>query len=127
MNQNMLDAFGKLLMEEVRDYSLERAKNIINGEVKAPELIQLSNKITNMNEHELSIIKELINENTNNVIFNFLNLLEQNEDILKLIYINEKNEEHNIVDLSDGLAGELFTEDGWIEKFSNFKSKDLNG
>ncbi len=123
----MLDAFGKLLMEEVRDYSLERAKNIINGEVKAPELIQLSNKITNMNEHELSIIKELINENTNNVIFNFLNLLEQNEDILKLIYINEKNEEHNIVDLSDGLAGELFTEDGWIEKFSNFKSKDLNG
>jgi len=38
------------------------------------------------------------------------------------IHVNLNGESVDITDESDGLAGELFTEDGWIEKFSNYKN-----
>ena len=31
--------------------------------------------------------------------------------------------EDNIVEMSDGLQGELFTQDGWLEKYSKFKGE----
>lgn len=45
-------------------------------------------------------------------VFNFLFLFE--EDDKKEILVSGKN----ITEISDGLSGELFTEDGWISRFS---------
>ena len=41
-----------------------------------------------------------------------LEMFEQHDDI----ELNMSNE--NLNQISDGLAGELYTEDGWIQKFS---------
>lgn len=43
---------------------------------------------------------------------NMLFMLEEHEEI-EMLYAGE-----NIVEESDGLSGELYTEDGWIEKYS---------
>ncbi|EFS6814276.1 hypothetical protein JR617_000290 [Listeria monocytogenes] len=51
-----------------------------------------------------------------NTLFNILTMFEQSEDKLTLLANHE-----NIIEASDGLAGELFTEDGWISKFSQFQ------
>ena len=112
MENKILDEVGKILMSEVRDKTILRTENILEGKVRAPELIQLSKKLNSTITGEQIILKELINEITDNLIFNLLNVLEEDADILKLIYVDENTKEYNIVELSDGLAGELFTEDG---------------
>ncbi|MCY2977121.1 MAG: hypothetical protein NTU79_00415 [Planctomycetota bacterium] len=51
-------------------------------------------------------------------LHDLLGFFEGAEDFL----IAFKDEENNLVDLnkiSDGLAGELFTEEGWISRFSD--------
>ncbi|MDE6209993.1 MAG: hypothetical protein K2M73_10030 [Lachnospiraceae bacterium] len=48
-----------------------------------------------------------------NVLDSFLFMVEQHEDIC-LLYDNI-----NLNEESDGLSGELYTEDGWIEKYSS--------
>jgi hypothetical protein len=34
--------------------------------------------------------------------------------------------EDDIVELSDGLSGELYSEDGWIEKYSKYSPNTIN-
>ena len=45
-------------------------------------------------------------------MYNMLSLFEAHKEI-ELLYETE-----NIVEESDGFSGELYTEDGWIEKYS---------
>lgn len=114
------DFFGKELMYSVRDPSISRFEDILNGKLKSKELIELTNKLNDFNEPEREFIKKLVITVVDNVIYNFLNMLEENEDTLTLLVNNEGGEKEDIVGLSDGLSGELFTNDGWIDKFSHY-------
>ncbi len=49
----------------------------------------------------------------------FLFMLENNSDNLELVFTASDGSPINIVETSDGLCGELYTEDGWIEKFGS--------
>ncbi len=115
------DFFGKELMYSVRDPSISRFEDILNGKLKSKELIELTNKLNDFNEPEREYIKKLVITVVDNVIYNFLNVLEENEDTLTLLVNNEGGEKEDIVGLSDGLSGELFTNDGWIGKFSHYR------
>ncbi len=115
------DFFGKELMYSVRDPSISRFEDILNGKLKSKELIELTNKLNDFNEPEREFIKKLVITVVDNVIYNFLNVLEENEDTLTLLVNNEGGEKEDIVGLSDGLSGELFTNDGWIGKFSHYR------
>ncbi len=115
------DFFGKELMYSVRDPSISRFEDILNGKLKSKELIELTNKLNDFNEPEREFIKKLVITVVDNVIYNFLNMLEENEDTLTLLVNNEGGGEEDFVGLSDGLSGELFTNDGWIGKFSHYR------
>ncbi len=115
------DFFGKELMYSVRDPSISRFEDILNGKLKSKELMELTNKLNDFNEPEREFIKKLVITVVDNVIYNFLNMLEENEDTLTLLVNNEGGEKEDIVGLSDGLSGELFTNDGWIGKFSHYR------
>jgi hypothetical protein len=124
MENKVLNNFGEILMTQVRDRAIARYRMIANGSVKAPSLKALSHRLTSLTDEELSSVEDVIIETVDSVIFNLLNTLEE-EDKLQLLYQDKENILHNIVDLSDGLAGELFTEDGWIYQFSKYKSKGV--
>ena len=47
-----------------------------------------------------------------------LNLIEENEDLQIIVDVE------NLNDISDGLAGELYTSDGWIHRFSNERHRE---
>lgn len=49
-------------------------------------------------------------------ILHLLDMIEHSDDAL-----NVTLKGYNLYDASDGLAGELLTEDGWISRFSNLK------
>ena len=54
-------------------------------------------------------------------IHDFLFAIEEQADFENDIQIIVN--EDNIVEMSDGLQGELFTQDGWLEKYSKFKGE----
>jgi hypothetical protein len=49
---------------------------------------------------------------------NFLSFFDENN--YGIIFRDEEGREHDIQAMSDGLVGELYTEDGWIARFSSF-------
>jgi len=118
----ILDTFGQILISEVRDEALEEFQMTLQGTMKSAAALDLYQKLRSFNDEELSIIREVVLSSIDDVLHNFLWMLEQNEDDLELYCGDGKGStKRNINELSDGLAGELYTEDGWIARFSKFK------
>ena len=114
-----LDEFGKILINDVRDRTIRNIDSIISGKMKDSESQVIYKKISNFGEDEKLLINILIPKIIDFSIHNMLEMFEENEKI-ELI-INGKN----LAEISDGLAGELYTEDGWIQKFSEQRYEDI--
>lgn len=106
-------------MNTVRDRSIDRSDNILYGNLKAKSLIILHESLKNFDSEQVKIIRKVLIESVDNVIYNFLDMLEQNANSIELLISENGNEKKNIVEISDGLSGELFSEAGWIKKFSH--------
>lgn len=107
-----LDEFGQLFIEEVRDVSIRRVKAILSGTLKAEPDRILHAELSAIGHRET--LEEFGVYVVNHVVFNILWFFEQNEDY-RLIGPSGSS----LSEESDGLQGELFTEDGWIARFSD--------
>lgn len=113
-----LDRFGEFLIKNLRDQGLDLFEQLKQGKAKSSSLKPLQNKLQEYDDVELSIIKECIKQCLDVGIHDFLYALQENHYLEKDIQVMVNDE--NIADLSDGLNGELFTEDGWFAKFSKY-------
>ena len=111
MNNSPLDTFGKLLVENYIDSGLDKFQELTNGKIKAHSLKKLQEQLKLFDDNEIEIIKDLLSEILVSTTHDFLFSIQEND--IQIIVDN-----HNVEKLSDGLHGELFTEDGWIKKFS---------
>jgi len=111
---NELDEFGELFMREVRDPVIHSAKALLEGALKAPSLQELQDKLTAVGHRET--LEEYGVKIANEAIFKVLWFFVENE---KYRLIGPSGD--NLAELSDGLHGEIFTEDGWIARFSEDK------
>lgn len=107
-----LDNFGEVFISEVRDNTLETFERIFDGSMRGMTAEKMRDKISIFNEQEKNVLLWLLSKTADYCMHNMLFMLEEHEE-LELLYAGE-----NIVEESDGLAGELYTEDGWIEKYS---------
>ena len=110
---NVLNDFGKIFIRDVRDRTIEDIDSLISGKYKTQKSINLSNIFSSLDSSSKSFFNEIIPIIVDYCLNNMLEMFEQNEDI-ELIMKNQ-----DLTSISDGLAGELYTEDGWIQKFSN--------
>jgi RPA family protein len=121
-NEELLQKFGQILISEVRDEAIDKYEMIAAGTMKSAPAIELHNKLSQFNEDQLSVVRQTVVSSIDDVIHNFLWMLEQHEDDVDLLYsADEDTDKENIRELSDGLSGEIYTEDGWIAKYSNHK------
>lgn len=120
-DKKLLDSFGQEFISSIRDQSIFEFEAILNGRMKSKSSIELSNEIKAFDENQIKVLKKVVFNSIDSVIYNVLNMLEQNEENMKLLISQDGNDGKNIVELSDGLSGELFTENGWIEKFSKYE------
>ncbi len=115
---NELDIFGKFLMSNLRDNSISYFNTLFEGGSKAPALQELQNSLKSLKEEEKEIFKKAFINSLDTGLHDFLFALHEsteNSEGIELI-VNG----NNIAELSDGLQGELFTEDGWLSKYSAF-------
>ncbi|WP_102263976.1 epimerase [Mesobacillus jeotgali] len=115
MNAKFLDLIGEILIKNVRDEAIEQWDMTIQGKMKSEESQRLYNLISLSGQSEL--INTLVPKIVDTTLHHLLWTLEQDESID--VTINDGNKPVSIKDISDGLAGELYTEDGWINRFSN--------
>ncbi len=112
INDDRLNDLGSTIMKLVRDRSIDKFDGIRSGSLRSQRAIELHKLLSSFDEQQKEIIKTLVIECVDNTIFNFLFMFEEDQD--KELFVSGINAN----DISDGLSGELFTEDGWIAKFS---------
>lgn len=111
---NELDEFGELFIKNVRDEAIFKMKALLSGTLKGesarilyPQISALGHKET-LEEFGMFVVNEVVHD----VLWYF----EESEDY-RLIGPSGSS----LADESDGLPGELYTEDGWIARFSDDK------
>ena len=123
MINNVLDYFGETLMESVRDRTISNWDKILDGKKKGFSAQQVREKIEGFSEEQKEILKWMIPKIVDVGLHNFLAMVEECKNINVEVVSN--GESGNIRELSDGLAGELYTEDGWISKFSKERYEEI--
>jgi len=114
---NELDLFGKLLIEKVRDESIEQWQLTLSGKMGGERSRFLYKELSkSFDEIQINLLEEIISQVVDTTIHNMLWTIEQESELKLLINTNQGHVD--LVEASDGLTGELYSEDGWILKFS---------
>ena len=121
MNKEVtLDAVGRRIVEFVRDDTLRGLDQLLDGTAKAPSLRNIAARLGRSSEEERTLIRDVAAWAIDNTLHNCMWLLEGGEG-LELHMTEPGRAPVNISALSDGLAGELASEKGWIQSFSKYK------
>jgi len=112
-------------MAEVRDATIDKYEMIADGTLKSARASELREKLAAFSDEQELVVRELVVSAVDDAIHNLLWMLEQNADEIHLMCgVPETAAKENVSDLSDGLCGELYGEDGWIARFSAYETED---
>lgn len=120
-NNDLHTVLGKCLVEQVRDRSIDKFDKTLHGTLRSPLALELNKNLSKFSSEEQELIRKLIVNSIDETVYNFLWMLEENTDRFNLFYNNDKGSTENVVHASDGLSGEIFSEDGWIATYSKYK------
>jgi hypothetical protein len=121
LDKELLDIFGQKIICSVRDQAIFEFEAMVQGKMKSENTVKLNNELKTFDKNQIEILKKVVLTAIDSVIYNTLNMLEQNEENIKLLISQNGKNEKNILDISDSLSGQLVTKKGWIEKFSKYK------
>jgi len=116
---DILDITGKQIIENVRDLTIYKIDKVITGEVKSEQAQCIYQGLSNIDAKDKKAIKNLILLTVDSSIHNLLCLMEESDDI-DISFASSEETIPKLSEESDGFAGELYTEDGWIERFSQY-------
>lgn len=114
MSEN-LEKFGEELIRQVRDEVLDKWQTIASGKVKAPRLVKIGKTIKNFKGKPEDLVNLVASEIIDSSLSQLLTLIETSDELIV------RFSDTNISEVSDGLAGELYGENGWIHKYSKYK------
>jgi len=117
--EQVLEIFGQELIQEVRDYALSQFKNTIEGEANTKERKKIKEAYRNLSGEDKELLNRMVFDSVDRTIHYFLWMFERSDNF-KIHFVDGSN----LAELSDGLSGELYTDDGWIKKFSNYQSSE---
>ena len=113
-----LDVFGKLVTERLRDAALEKFDSLSHGKLKAPSLRSLQVALASLKPRERDIFRRCLVSSVDSAIHDLLFSLQEGEyegtSVQVIVGGSDVNE------LSDGLHGEPYGDEGWISRFSKF-------
>ncbi len=112
-----LDEFGLDMTVWVRDDTFSWIDKIIEGAGRTPYDRRLHDQVSASPE-TVEAARDLARWATDLCVHNFLRFIEQSErfDLI----VKDEDRSASIRDASDGLSGELYTEDGWFARFSTY-------
>jgi len=117
--QEILDYFGKILINHVRDTSLTMAMDIAKNKTVNPIKQKQYKALSGLNNEQKEAVCDLLSETITDTIYNFLDMFEANQEKMKLLVFKDGSE-YDLNKVSEKMGGEIsfVDEDGWIQKFS---------
>lgn len=112
--------FGKKIIEEVRDRTLDYYKRLSRAEVKSQTDRDLSDRIQLLSEKERALLKEIVFLIVDMSLHNMMSFFESEPTSGWRIILHSSG--IDLADISDGLCGELYSEEGWISRYSKYDS-----
>jgi len=122
MTQNdSLDQFGKLFISAVRNQVHWKYRQIENGSLRGENAKRRHETIDALaaSSEQKEKLRQIVEATIDDCLHEFLFMLENNYDTLELVFKASDGSVINVAETSDGLCGELNTEDGWIQKFGS--------
>lgn len=117
---SILDNFGKVIAEDLRDSALNRYLDLEAGFTGSKAAKELSASLSEFSEEQRKLIRKIITNCVDAGVHDFLFALEENRNGVSVSVSGQ-----DLSGISDGLQGEIFTEDGWFEKFSQHKENGI--
>lgn len=117
MNEKM-DPFGKLVMEKLRDISIELCEGLLDARYDSPGHKEMQREIESFSPKQKEVFLKCITYCIDGGINDFLANLDKASRKTKDINISVKNE--NILHLTESLNHELYGENGWQKRFSKY-------
>ena len=123
--QLALDLFGEALMIDVRDTQIQLWDETLAGTVNHKNYKQIHKKLNQLFDAEqLAALKNLIPWIVDNTIAYTLGMLQdRHKEIDVTVRVNDQVVP-SLYEASDLLNGELWSEDGWIARFSKQRPTD---
>ena len=118
MDQESLDKFGAFLMKNLRDRAVDNHDRLAQGQYKAPKLQALQRDLAGMTEDQRRIVRACVIDALDVGLHDFLFALQERADFENDIQVMVDGK--NVAEISDGLQGEIFSEDGWFARFSAY-------
>jgi len=117
--KEILDYFGSVLINHVRDTSFKISMDIVEKKTVNPIKQQQYKEIANLTSEQKEAVCDLLSETISDTIYNFLDMFETHQEKMKLIVLKD-GVEHDLNLISEKMGGEIafIDEDGWIQKFS---------
>jgi hypothetical protein len=115
-----LDAFGKYLIQNVRDLTIGDIQRMIEEPSSLRGKPKTSAALAKLSDADKESLNYLAIDIVDSVLHNLLFGFEQAENI-KISVETEAGPIDDLKAASDGLAGELYDRDGWINKFSKYE------
>lgn len=117
-NQKASDSFGELLMSQVRDSQIQLWDETLAGRARHSNYRKVYEGLgQSLDAEQLRAVRDLIPYVVDNVIAQFLGVLEDEERVKIAVQV-EGQPISSLYRPVDSLESALYGEDGWIARFS---------
>ena len=113
-----LSEFGQFLMTRLRDRGIGSLDYLLQAKWKAPSLKKIQRELQALSPAQRKLVRRAFISSFDGAIHDFLFGLQEQADLDGRIAVTVAGK--NVATLSDGLQGELFTEDGWFARYSEY-------
>ena len=120
INDDILNYFGKCVIEEVYDPALYGVNQVIDLTTKNPIDQKNYSVFSDLTEEQKVKLKELMKSTTVDIIYRFLEMIEEHDDEFKIV-IEKESESYSLTEISEKMGSEIAdveSEEGWINRFS---------
>lgn len=114
--ESPLDIFGAFMMRNLRDRGVDHIDGLLAGSWKAPSVKKLQRDLRSLSGVQKDLVRRAFVESLDSAIHDFLFALQEQSDGGGPVRVRVRGKD--VGSLSDGLQGELFTDEGWYARFS---------
>lgn len=115
-NKEILDVVGQEFIRMVRDQALSQFHNMTTREANSEKRQFFLQKYSHLAPEAKDFCQQLAAKMVDMTLHYMFWAIEQSDEC-DLVYSDRKI---SLKEISDGLCGELYTEEGWIERFSKY-------
>lgn len=117
-SKDALNAFGEAVVHEVYDRSCEYLLNVISHGMKGNRPDPLHEAYRSLDPAAAAVLRQFLTEAVDQTFAQFLAFIDNHE--IEIQFPSKNGVKKEVTSASDGLAGEPYSEEGWISQFSRF-------